>query len=70
MTDFSIGGGSSRGRTLNENLSLQTTIIKLDGSNYLPWSCSSLLTIQSRGLSDSLTGKAEDPKLGDPSHSR
>lgn len=70
MTDLSIGGGSTRTGTSNENPSLQITTIKFDGNNYLPWACSALLAIQSRGLSDYLTEEAGEPKLGNPSYSR
>lgn len=48
---------------------LQITIVKLDGSNFLPWPRSALLAIQSRLLSNYLTGEAEEAKISDPSHS-
>lgn len=66
MTELSTGGGLSH--VGNENPSLQITTAKLDGSNYLPWSL--LLAIQSRGISNYLTGEVKESKLGNPSHSR
>lgn len=58
-----------RDGTLNDKLSLQITSIKLNGSNYLPWSLIALLAIQSRDLPNYLTGETEEPKLRDLSHS-
>lgn len=49
--------------TLNENPSLQITIVKIDGSNYLCWSCSCLSPIESRGLSNYLKGEYEELKM-------
>lgn len=46
MTDLSIEGGSSRTGVLNENSSLQTATIKLDESNYWPWSQSALFRVE------------------------
>lgn len=34
----------------NDNPSLQIITTKLDGTNYLSWSCTPLLAIQSQGL--------------------
>lgn len=50
MTYLSIGGGPSCTGTLNENLSLKITIVKLDVSIYLPWLYSALLGVQSRAV--------------------
>lgn len=65
MIDLNTKGGLSH--VGNENPSLRITTVKLDGSNYLPWSRSALLTIQNRGLSNYLTGEVKESKLGDQS---
>lgn len=59
MTEFSTERGLNR--VGNENPLLQIIAVKLDGGNYLAWSSSSLLAIQSCGLSNYLTGEVKKP---------
>lgn len=51
---------------LNENPSVEIPTVKLDESNYFPWTHSALLAIQKWGPSDYLTWEAKEPKLGGP----
>lgn len=56
-------GDSSRVGTLIES-PLQIATVKLDGSNYLPWSCTAFFTICSHGLYVYLTEVTKEPKVG------
>lgn len=58
VSNSSNSEGLGRVGALNENPSLQITTVKLDGSNYLAWSRSALLSIKSRGMVDYLLGNA------------
>lgn len=70
VSNSSNSEGLGRVGALNENPSLQITTVKLDGSNYLAWSRSALLSIKSRGMVDYLTGKRKEPDISDPAYAK
>ena len=59
-TDKRIAGIST------DNPSLQISLVKLDGNNYLAWSRSCLLFIKARGMQDYITSVKVKPVATDP----
>ncbi|XP_024020665.1 uncharacterized protein LOC112091385 [Morus notabilis] len=57
---------TSKVEHLLSNLSLQLTVHKLNGSNYLEWAQSIKLAIDIRGKLGYLTGEVKQPAAGDP----
>jgi hypothetical protein len=53
-----------------DNLSLQISPVKLDGSNFLAWSGSCLSFIQVRGLQGYITGDRIRPEALDPTYNQ
>ncbi|GAV63787.1 UBN2_3 domain-containing protein [Cephalotus follicularis] len=55
-------------QSFGEGSSLQITIHKLNGKNFLQWSQSVLLVIQGRGKIWYITGKVQQPDVNDPTY--
>ena len=61
---------TSGAKIFSSNPSLQITVHKLDGSNYLEWAQSVKLVIDGRGKIGHLTGEIKQPAIGDPNLKR
>lgn len=72
-TEATVGAGDSpimREVVMTDNPSLQITIVKLVKTNFLTWSRSAILSIQSRGPYSYLIGNSTKPEVIDPKYEK